>query len=398
MRADLVDARAVPPAPGRELSPEDAAALVSSLDPDVTAGTAARVLLEVAGARSCGVWRLEAGIATAIGSAVAPDGRPVPGFAGRAEHPSPAIADAVSAGRGVRSDAPPDRTLAPAEAVAVLVLPLPGDAAVVAALDADEHRLRSCDGALASACASAGAALSNAYAYARQRAALAAAQHRVERLEAAHAEGHRRARDTALAHERDRIAARLHDTAGQLFVAIALLARHEAEGVPAATDAAARWHRLADLADQGKWQIDHAVDALAFFPAARHGLAPALRSLASSFHVDGELDVIVDVYGPAVRLGAAVERALYRVVHEWLADARRSRSSVVRVVLAFDGDVVRLEVADDGTGLTETIPDRGRPGTNGLRRTVADVGGSFHIRNADPCGVRVEVRVPRAKP
>lgn len=205
-------------------------------------------------------------------------------------------------------------------------------------------------------------------------------------------------RGTALAHERDRIAADLHDTAGQLFVAIQLLARREAEKLPALSEAAARFHRLADLANQGKWEIDHAIDALAFFPAARHGLAPAIRSLATSFRSDSELDVIVDVIGRPVRLPASAERALYRVVHESLANAwRHARCSAVRVALSFEREGVHLTVTDDGTGLTETIPDRGRVGTSSMRRAMTDVGGTFHIRNAHPRGAIVEAAIPREK-
>lgn len=137
-------------------------------------------------------------------------------------------------------------------------------------------------------------------------------------------------------------------------------------------------------------------DALAFFPAARHGLVPAIRSLAASFHSDSELDVIVDVFGRPVRLPARAERALYRVVHESLANAwRHARCSVVRVALSFERGHVHLGVVDDGTGLTETIPDRGRVGTSDMRRAITEIGGTFRIRNAHPRGVLVEAEIPR---
>ena len=203
------------------------------------------------------------------------------------------------------------------------------------------------------------------------------------------------ARGTALAQERDRIAADLHDTAGQLFVAIQLLARREAEKVEG-SEAAGRFRRLADLAEEGKWEIDHAIDALAFFPAARHGLVPAIRSLAASFHADSELDVIVDVCGRPVRLSPRAERALYRVVHESLANAwRHARCSAGRVALSFEPRHVHLSVVDDGTGLTETIPDRGRVGTSSMRRAITEIGGTFHIRNARPRGAIVEAEIPK---
>ena len=204
------------------------------------------------------------------------------------------------------------------------------------------------------------------------------------------------ARGRELAQERDRIAADLHDTAGQLFVAIQLLARREAEKLSPDSQWVGRFHRLAELADQGKWEIDQAIEALAFFPAAGRGLVPAIKSLSAAFRADSGLDVIVDVSGRPARLPAKTERALYRVVHESLANAwRHARCSVVRVALVFDKSAVSLTVTDDGMGLTESIPDRGRVGTNSMRRSVTDVGGTFRIRNARPRGVVVSAEIPR---
>jgi signal transduction histidine kinase len=215
---------------------------------------------------------------------------------------------------------------------------------------------------------------------------------------ATRAEMEEAARGRELAQERDRIAADLHDTAGQLFVAIQLLARREAEKLSPDSHWADRFRRLAELADQGKWEIDQAIDALAFFPAARRGLVAAIRSLVASFRSDSGLDVIVDVSGRPARLPAKAERALYRVVHESLANAwRHARCSVVRVALAFDKDEVLLTVTDDGMGLTASIPDRGRVGTTSMRRAVNDVGGTFRVRNASPRGVVVEAAIPRER-
>ncbi len=206
------------------------------------------------------------------------------------------------------------------------------------------------------------------------------------------------ARGRELTQERDRIAADLHDTAGQLFVAIQLLARREAEKLSPDSHWADRFRRLAELADQGKWEIDQAIEALAFFPAARRGLVPAITSLAAAFRADSGLDVIVDVSGRPARLPPKAERALYRVVHESLANAwRHARCSVVRVALAFEKSSVLLTVTDDGMGLTSSIPDRGRVGTNSMRRAVTDVGGTFRIRNAQPRGVVVEAEIPRER-
>lgn len=512
MRAGVIDVKGAAPRSARAWSAADVAALHASLDPARIAPEIARLLLDAAGARSCALWALDAGMPTALAGVTALDGAVV-GFPGLTIALSPALEEVATSTRPVFAA---DSGLVPGSGHPVLLVPFRRSdwTIAVAALDNGAAPFRAeTIGALEELSRSAAVALGNALEHARREAELADAEQRVERLEFLHdlgaalvdrggtdalverlnrllggrglevdslawksrtlarrvgggeltageramlvaaetfttladgrlsialraadkdlgamrlcagcdtrempflelvaagvaevadrmslrAEVEEAARGAALATERDRIAAGLHDTAGQLFVAIRLLARREADQLPPASEAAARLHRLADLADQGKWEIDHAIDALALFPAARHGLAPALRSLGSSFHKCGELDVIVDVYGRTMRLPAQAERALYRVVHESLANARHTRCSVVRVALTFDADGVHLEIADDGTSLTETIPDRGRPGTGDMRRALADAGGTFYIRNTQPRGVVIEAAVPKER-
>jgi signal transduction histidine kinase len=92
------------------------------------------------------------------------------------------------------------------------------------------------------------------------------------------------------------------------------------------------------------------------------------------------------------------ERALSRVAHESLGNAwRHARCSVVRIALSFDESAVTLTVTDDGTGLTESIPDRGRVGTSSMRRAVNEAGGTFRMRNGRPRGTVVEAEVPRER-
>jgi signal transduction histidine kinase len=200
----------------------------------------------------------------------------------------------------------------------------------------------------------------------------------------------------AVAAERERIASDLHDTVGQLFVAIGLLARRHAEELPWDSPWAVRTRRLAELADQGKWEIDQAVRALAFVPAARRGLGPSLRALGRSVAADSGIEVLVEVEGRAVRLAPRIEQALYRVAHEALINAwRHARCGVVRAELRFERDAVSLRIQDDGVGLQLRHPEDGvHMGIDGMRRAVNEVEGSIRVRTARPRGVVVEARVP----
>jgi signal transduction histidine kinase len=203
------------------------------------------------------------------------------------------------------------------------------------------------------------------------------------------------ARERAVAAERGRIAADLHDTAGQIFVAIGLLSRRESEHLPGDSPWRDSFRRLAELADAGKWEISRAIQALAFFPEARRGIAPSLRALTGSFERDSGINTLFEVVGSVTRLSPAVERSLYRVAHEALTNAwRHARCSTVRVELTFKRDGVRLTVADNGIGLRqggEVITS----GISGMRRALHEVGGSVRVRSLKPHGTLVEARIDR---
>ncbi|HEY7873797.1 MAG TPA: GAF domain-containing protein [Actinomycetota bacterium] len=204
-------------------------------------------------------------------------------------------------------------------------------------------------------------------------------------------------RERAVAAERERIAADLHDSAGQLFVAIKLLSRQQQEHIPDDSPWAQRFSRFAELADRGKWEIDQVIRALAFFPAARRGVAAAIKSLSHNFEMDSGIEVLVQVEGAPVRLTPQVERALYRTAHEALANAwRHARCSTVVVELTFGKEELVLTVTDDGVGLGQALREEGpRVGLANMRKAIEEVGGSFRIRSAKPRGVRVEARVAR---
>lgn len=202
-------------------------------------------------------------------------------------------------------------------------------------------------------------------------------------------------RERAVAAERGRIAADLHDTAGQLFVAIGLLARRESQHLPEDSQWRDVFLRLAELADSGKWEISRAIQALAFFPEARRGIAASLRSLTRSFERDSGIDTLFEITGSPRRLSPSVERAVYRVAHEALTNAwRHARCSSVRVELVFAPHDVSLTVADDGVGIRRA-GSVVRAGLVGMRRALQEVGGTLRVRALKPHGTLVEARIAR---
>lgn len=203
----------------------------------------------------------------------------------------------------------------------------------------------------------------------------------------------RAGREQAVSAERDRLAGDLHDTTGQRFVALGLLAHRLAEQLPAESDAARQVLRLSSLADEGKQEIAQALRALAFVPG-RRGFVASLRALARSTVSDSGIAVDVAVHGRPERLSEEAEHALYRVAHEALANAwRHAGCAAVTVDLLYEADATVLRVQDDGSGLRG--PHRPGIGLTSMRRLVRDAGGTLRVTSVKPHGTRVEATIPK---
>jgi len=122
------------------------------------------------------------------------------------------------------------------------------------------------------------------------------------------------------------------------------------------------------------------------------GLAGAVRELAARFAVRGRrVDADVSELG---ELPAAVDLAAYWIISEALANtARHSDARTIRVAVRRDGRWLRLEVADDGTGIDADAP--AGVGLASMRARAEEVNGHCTIGPAaDGAGVVVAARLP----
>jgi signal transduction histidine kinase len=118
------------------------------------------------------------------------------------------------------------------------------------------------------------------------------------------------------------------------------------------------------------------------------GVAGALRALW------GDDSGIRVVEGPGLGdLPAAVEVAAYRIVAEAVTNAlRHGRATGCRVELTADGDVLKVRVDDDGTGIAADAS----PGTGlaSMRSRAEEVGGTLEVAPVNDGGTRVTARLP----
>ncbi|MEU8777723.1 sensor histidine kinase [Streptomyces sp. NPDC048606] len=177
--------------------------------------------------------------------------------------------------------------------------------------------------------------------------------------------------------ERRRIERDLHDGAQQRLVSLAMnlgIARATLTGLPPEARA---------VIDEAHREAKEAIEELNDLVRGLHpavledrGLDAALSGIAARAPLPVEL--VVDL--PA-RPGATVEAVAYFVVSEALANVAkhaRARRCSVRVtrVAAARGDVLRVEVTDDGVGGADPA---GGTGLMGLRKRVGSVDGTIMI-------------------
>jgi signal transduction histidine kinase len=193
--------------------------------------------------------------------------------------------------------------------------------------------------------------------------------------------------------ERDRIAADLHDHVIQRLFAAGMSLQSVAAGLPAGRATELITGAIGDLDDTIS-QIRNSIFKLQRLPQQRgRGVRERL------------LGVLTDVtpalgFPPTLRLSGPVEHLLsgplledlLAVLREALTNvARHAEATSVTVDLGTTGEMVRLEVLDDGRG----IPDGGRrSGLLNLRRRAERQGGAFTAAPREPSGTMLCWSVP----
>ncbi|GIH60022.1 sensor histidine kinase [Microbispora siamensis] len=190
--------------------------------------------------------------------------------------------------------------------------------------------------------------------------------------------------------ERRRLRRDLHDGLGPTLAALTMRAE-AVQDMVRDPDALAMLEEIMTDARTAMADVRTLVDGLRPPALDTLGLAGAIRSHAA--RLPGvEADVEIDGSLPA--LPAAVEVAAYRIAAEALANARRhAGAGRMRVRLGMTGDVLEVEVADEGG---EPLTDGGGSGvgTASMRERAAELGGTCVIGPRPGGGTRVLARLP----
>jgi PAS domain S-box-containing protein len=193
--------------------------------------------------------------------------------------------------------------------------------------------------------------------------------------------------------ERRRIARELHDSAGQILVALNLnLAPVEEELQKNNSGLAGQITeslRLIEELSRDLRTMSHLLHPPLLDEA---GLLSAVRWYVEGFAERSKIQVDLHLDPKIGRLPAELETAIFRIVQECLTNIHRhSGSSSASIFITLDLHDIRVEICDQGKGLPTSI----RPGVGiqGMRERVRQLGGHLEIESGNG-GTRVTAIVP----
>jgi signal transduction histidine kinase len=202
--------------------------------------------------------------------------------------------------------------------------------------------------------------------------------------------------------ERRRIARELHDSVGQMLVALGMnlsTVKADLERLTKAVNAVSDSAALVDELNKEIRTISHLLHPPLLDEA---GLSSALRWYSDGFAQRSKIQVDLDLPAEFGRLSSEMETAIFRVVQECLTNVHRhSGSPVAKIRVYRDGEDVVVKVVDQGKGMPREQQDRmaakGTPGVGlrGMRERVRQLGGSLEITSpGDGKGTTILVRLP----
>ncbi|MGA9388958.1 MAG: PAS domain S-box protein, partial [Candidatus Sulfotelmatobacter sp.] len=206
--------------------------------------------------------------------------------------------------------------------------------------------------------------------------------------------------------ERRRIARDLHDSSGQILVAVQLnLAPLEAEAHKVNADFAKGIRQSMDLVEQLSKEL-RTVSYLLHPPLLDEvGLPSALRWYVEGFAERSKIAIELDVSPDLGRLPRDMEMTIFRIVQECLTNIHRhSGSKSARIGISVSGGEFCLRIQDNGRGMpvprngdSSTKTGRAGVGIQGMRERIKQVGGHFEI-HSNGTGTCVTVTFPFPAP
>jgi PAS domain S-box-containing protein len=192
-------------------------------------------------------------------------------------------------------------------------------------------------------------------------------------------------------HERELLAAELHDNVNQIITASKLL-----------VDAARRTLCPDELLRLASVNLQSAVDeirklsySMVGFDLQEQGLAFAVNTLLATISSTGAVTFRTTVDEAAVAvLTAEQQRHVYRLIQEGVNNIiKHAAATHAEITLTRQEDLVYMVIADNGKGFSRNTQKPG-VGLASMTNRVKLLGGHFHVRAPEGQGTTIEIHFP----
>jgi PAS domain S-box-containing protein len=196
--------------------------------------------------------------------------------------------------------------------------------------------------------------------------------------------------------EQRRLARELHDSVGQLLVALSMNQSQVLNDPQISPGTAALITENASFVSHLSAQI-RTISHLLHPPLLDEvGLGAGLRGFIEGFGGRSKINVELEISPGMPRFQPELETAVFRIVQECLTNIYRHSGSDRAVVrLLTDPSEIKLEVRDFGTGTAPNTSQKLRSGVGlrGMEQRIRQLQGTLEITSAHP-GVRVVAKFP----
>jgi signal transduction histidine kinase len=211
------------------------------------------------------------------------------------------------------------------------------------------------------------------------------------------------AKQTAVLEERQRLAREIHDTIAQDFTSIVMHLEAAEQSLAGNLDTT---HRHMDQARQtardGLSQARQLVWALRPEILQREPLPVAVERVVTRWSEQNGVPAKVQATGTLIPLHPEVEVTLLRATQEALTNIRKhAQAGRVTVTLSYMGDLVALDVQDDGVGfepdqVAAQHTSRGLSsfGLTAMRERVEQLNGQLLVESAPGQGTTLVIKIP----
>lgn len=208
------------------------------------------------------------------------------------------------------------------------------------------------------------------------------------------------AKETAVLHERQRMAREIHDTLAQGFTSIVMHLEAAEQALPEDTTTLQRHlDQARQTARDSLGQARRVVDDLRPEVLESAPLHEAIARVVENWSAHNDIATQFQVTGEQQALHPDIEVTLLRSAQEALANIRKHAAAHdVSVTLSYLGDMVILDVEDDGVGLTAAAPmdelTSSGFGLVAMQERVAQLGGELCIESEPGEGTTLAVSIP----